>query len=195
MFPNIYFQGSGAVTANSSLNSTVPLGASFKVLGNTWASLASPLSTSNTSFIIWDSVMDTSVLPIPSNLVITNIQSAGCVPPCAGAGSCNPSTPVCVCPPGFNGTLCQSCSEGHFGPTCRPCPSSCTNCDQGITGSGKCINAAAQCNCLHGECGDNGKCKCLPGWGQSQNGTACAQCDQGFFILSNDFCSLSTWML
>lgn len=179
------------VSENASVNEPVTLGASFQLLGNAWATLTS--SKDNSSIIIRDSASDTSALPLPlPPYVITNIQSSSCSPPCSTGGSCNPASPVCTCLKGFNGTLCQSCAEGHFGSSCQPCPSNCENCDQGISGSGRClpsaVRTAAKCKCLNGVCDSDGGCTCLPGWGASSNGTKCAQCEQGFFMTSTGGC-------
>lgn len=215
------FLGQEVINSSASVKNPVPLGASFVTIGNVWAAVTS-LKT-NKSVIIRDSAADTSNLPLPPpQLVITNIQYSGCLPPCTGAGTCaiNQSSPnpTCLCSQGFTGNLCQSCIAGHFGPKCLPCPSNCTKCDEGIAGSGRCLvpvlPTAAECKCVNGNCDKNGNCVCLPGWANSSNGTQCAQCAQGFFLsstggcqsmikyslfffllLPNDFRSLSNWML
>ena len=155
-----------------------------------------------------------------SGLSLLNMQSASCSPPCAGSGVCS-AQGACTCPTGFNGTSCETCSSGFFGPTCQACPTGCTKCDDGITGSGRCLvptvtNPPSSCNCMNGECGVNGQCTCLPGWTSASNGTACVKCATGFFQDSTGNCqgtfftlfvthlflvdggfsfSLSTWLL
>ena len=164
-------------STSASLNNSISLGSSFQLLGGAWAAITS--SSDNISIIVWDSVPDIAALSLPpGTLAITDIQSSGCSPPCARPGTCNPSSPVCICPKGFSGAQCQSCAEGHFGPTCLPCPSNCTSCDQGISGSGRCsaptVSTVAKCNCVNGVC--------------ESNGTACARCEQGFFLTSTGGC-------
>ncbi|KAF4022591.1 hypothetical protein G4228_014958, partial [Cervus hanglu yarkandensis] len=63
--------------------------------------------------------------------------------PCNNRGTClDPYSPSrqCKCNSGFNGTACELCWPGRFGPDCQPC--GCSDhgqCDDGITGSGECI--------------------------------------------------------
>ena len=216
MFSQANFLGLRTTKTDASMNDPIDLGGSYQVVGDARAVITSFLD--NATVIIWDSAPDTATLPLPPPPIgITNIQSSGCSPPCTGAGTCSLFLPICVCSEGYNGTLCQFCAEGHFGPTCQPCPSNCTSCDQGMSGSGRCLvpkaHTAAECECLNGVCDANGQCNCLPGWGKAVNGTKCAQCEPGFFLSksggcqsmiqyfsflffspSNDFRSLSTWM-
>ncbi|KAF8898212.1 insulin-like growth factor binding protein [Gymnopilus junonius] len=176
------------------LNSSTPLPARSLVLSeNVWAAVT---SSSNDRFIIWDAVPDISQLPtgFSTSLSLLNVQSSACSPPCSGNGVCSASG-TCTCPTGFTGSSCEACAEGFFGPTCQPCPTGCGSCDQGISGSGRCltpnvINAPSTCDCLNGECGANGQCTCNPGWTTSSNGTACAQCAPGFFLTSTGDCQV-----
>ncbi|XP_060050274.1 stabilin-2 isoform X2 [Erinaceus europaeus] len=63
--------------------------------------------------------------------------------PCNNQGVCldhYSSTGQCRCNVGFNGTACELCLPGRFGPNCQPC--GCSEhgvCDEGITGSGQCL--------------------------------------------------------
>ncbi|XP_065777208.1 stabilin-2 [Muntiacus reevesi] len=63
--------------------------------------------------------------------------------PCNNRGTClDPYSPSrqCKCNSGFNGTACELCWPGRFGPDCQPC--GCSDhgqCDDGVTGSGECI--------------------------------------------------------
>ncbi|XP_053441606.1 stabilin-2 isoform X1 [Nycticebus coucang] len=63
--------------------------------------------------------------------------------PCNNQGVCldqYSATGECKCNTGFNGTACELCWPGRFGPDCQPC--SCSEhgqCDDGITGSGQCL--------------------------------------------------------
>ena len=144
--------------------------------------------------IFWDSVPDVSQLPSGASALsqLLDIQSSACSPPCAGAGVCTASG-TCVCPTGFNGTSCETCAPGFFGPTCQACPADCASCDDGMTGTGRCLepviqNLPSTCNCLNGSCGSNGQCTCIPGWTTADNGTACAKCADGFFLNSDGSC-------
>ena len=192
MYPQANFIGTGVLKSTASVNNSIPLGASFQPLGGAWGALTS--SSQDTRVIIWDPASDVSALPLTNvkQLEISDIQSSSCSPACTSSGTCNPSSPVCTCPnDGFNGTLCETCAEGHFGPSCLPCPSNCKNCDQGISGSGRCLVPEAKpskCKCVNGTCDDNGKCICLPGYGPSSDGAVCAKCLQGFFLSKNGGC-------
>ncbi|KAL6308652.1 hypothetical protein BKA93DRAFT_523402 [Sparassis latifolia] len=168
---------------------------SFALSSNVWAAVAA--STSNDRVIFWETVPDVSQLPantFNSPLALLNMQSSACSPPCAGAGVCS-TNGTCACPTGFTGSSCQSCATGFFGPTCAPCPAGCADCDQGMSGTGKCLvpsvsNPPSSCNCVNGECGSNGQCSCLSGWTTASNGTACAQCAPGYFLDSSGNCEV-----
>ena len=192
MYSLALFSGQAAFSSLPSIpiNSTIPLPASSLALSNNvWAALTSGSSR----FIFWDSVPDVSQLPaaISLPLALVDIQSSACSPMCSSSTVCSASA-TCVCPPGFTGSACESCADGFFGPTCKPCPSQCQSCDQGISGSGRCLvpivaNAPTTCNCINGRCA-KGKCTCNPGWTKAANGTACAQCAPGFFLTPNGDC-------
>ena len=143
--------------------------------------------------ILWDSVPDMSQLPGISSLSLSAVQSNACSPQCSGAGVCSPSG-QCTCPPGFNGTSCEVCAKGFFGSSCQACPSGCTTCDDGISGSGRCLSStvanSTACNCLNGVCGANGQCTCNAGWTTASNGTQCSTCAPGFFLDGNGDCSV-----
>uniref|UniRef100_A0A8C9BB91 Stabilin-2 n=1 Tax=Phocoena sinus TaxID=42100 RepID=A0A8C9BB91_PHOSS len=63
--------------------------------------------------------------------------------PCNNRGVClDQYSPAgqCKCNTGFNGTACELCWPGRFGPDCQPC--GCSDhgqCNDGITGSGQCV--------------------------------------------------------
>ncbi|XP_036923699.1 stabilin-2 isoform X1 [Sturnira hondurensis] len=67
----------------------------------------------------------------------------GAETPCNNRGICldrYSATGECKCNTGFNGTACELCWPGRFGPDCQPC--GCSDhgqCDEGITGSGQCL--------------------------------------------------------
>ncbi|KAJ7590656.1 insulin-like growth factor binding protein [Mycena floridula] len=173
------------------LNSSTDLAASSLALSpNVWAAITSGPDR----FVLWNSVPDISQLAIKGSLSLVDMQSSACSPPCASAGICTASG-TCSCAPGFTGASCEVCSKGFFGPSCQPCPSGCTECDDSITGSGRCLNslvpgAPATCNCLNGECGSNGQCSCNTGWETAANGTACAKCSAGFFLTDGGDCQV-----
>lgn len=84
--------------------------------------------------------------------------------PCGPQGTCDDGprgTGRCTCAPRWNGTRCDQCTEGFFGPTCQPCVETCTpgesRCDDGVTGTGACV--------------------CFPGF----TGDRCLACQAGFF--------------
>ncbi|KAF9460295.1 insulin-like growth factor binding protein [Collybia nuda] len=174
-------------------NSSTPLTAqSLAVSSNVW--IAANTGSSNKRVIIWDSVPDVNQLPLGSSgsLSLIDIQSSACSPPCTGSGVCSASG-TCQCAPGFTGSSCESCATGFFGPKCKPCPDNCTTCDEGITGTGRCVkpvvaNAPEKCNCVNGVCGANGGCACNTGFTAGDDGKACAKCSAGFFLTSTGDC-------
>jgi hypothetical protein len=192
------YSGTAAFTAvptNSTGNSTAPtaLGAGSVALApNVWAAMS--VGSSNARVVLWDSLPDVAQLPasVSGALALLGVQGASCSPVCAGAGVCTPAG-TCACPPGFNGTACESCSPGFFGPHCAPCPANCTTCADGVGGSGICLkpevaHLPSACNCLNGQCEPDGSCACNAGWTKAANGTACAQCAPGFFQTSTGDC-------
>ncbi|TDL20714.1 growth factor receptor domain-containing protein [Rickenella mellea] len=177
-------------------NASTPVtGSSLVISSNTWAVMTS--GSSKSRLIVWDNIPDMSQLPSSltlSSLSMSDLQSSACSPPCASSGVCSASG-TCQCAPGFNGTSCESCAPGFFGPTCSPCPAGCASCDEGISGSGRCLsssvtNPPSSCNCLNGQCGANGQCTCNAGWQTSTNGTQCASCAPGFFLTTDGNCKV-----
>ncbi|KAJ7611693.1 insulin-like growth factor binding protein [Roridomyces roridus] len=175
-------------------NSSTPLKAESMALSSSvWAAMS---FGSNGRVVFWDSVPDTAQLPLGStgSMSLLDMQSSTCSPPCASSGTCSASG-LCICAPGFNGTSCETCSPGFFGPKCQACPAGCTDCDDGISGSGRCLtplvaNPLTTCNCLNGECAPDGTCTCNPGYVTASNGTACAKCASGFFSTSTGDCKV-----
>jgi hypothetical protein len=173
-------------------NSSVGFSASsLAISDNTWVAIT--VGTSQTRLILWDSIPDVTQIPGLSNLQLADTQSAACSTPCSGASVCS-SSGTCSCPTGFTGTACESCAPGFFGPNCQQCPANCSSCDEGISGSGRCLvpivsNPPSSCNCLNGVCNQDGSCACNAGWTAASNGTACATCAQGFFRDSNGDCT------
>ncbi|KAI0042843.1 hypothetical protein FA95DRAFT_514665 [Auriscalpium vulgare] len=194
VYPQSLYSGSAqfiALPTTPVSNTSTPLAASAISLStDVWIAV----NSGNNRLILWDSVPDVAQLPGTPSLSLTDIQSNACSPQCAGAGVCS-SSGQCVCPAGFTGASCETCAPGFFGPSCQACPAGCTTCDDGATGSGRCLsttvtNPPSSCNCLNGECGTNGQCTCNSGWTTADNGTACAKCAQGFFLDGNGDCSV-----
>nr|KAF6453946.1 stabilin 2 [Molossus molossus] len=101
--------------------------------------------------------------------------------PCNHRGVCldhYSATGECKCNTGFNGTACELCGPGRFGPDCQPCVcSDHGQCDEGITGSGQCLCEAGwtgrfcdtqavlppvctpPCS-AHATCRENNTCEC-----------------------------------
>lgn len=180
-------------------NSSIPLTASsLAVSSNVWIALT---SGSNDRVILWDAVPDVTQLPAGTlkTLSLLDMQSSACSPACSGAGVCSASG-VCTCPAGFTGSSCETCAPGFFGPTCQACPAGCSSCDEGISGSGRCLkpvvtNAPATCNCVNGQCNANGQCTCNAGWTAGDDGTACSKCSPGLFLTSTGDCQSTSHYL
>ncbi|KAJ8096338.1 hypothetical protein PM082_011496 [Marasmius tenuissimus] len=183
--------GFSSLPSTPVVNSSTPIQASsMSISSNTWASLT--IGSDSQRVIVWDSIPDVSQLPVTGSLSLTDMQSAACSPPCSGSAVCSPSG-SCSCPTGFTGSSCESCTKGFFGPQCQPCPAGCTSCDEGISGSGRCLsptvaNPPSSCNCLNGQCSSDGSCTCNMGFTTADNGTFCAKCSPGFFLTSTGDC-------
>ncbi|XP_005374632.1 PREDICTED: stabilin-2 isoform X2 [Chinchilla lanigera] len=101
--------------------------------------------------------------------------------PCNNRGTClewYSAKGQCRCDTGFNGTACELCGPGRFGPDCQPCGcSEHGQCDEGILGSGQCLcdsgwtgrlcntRAAVSPVCTppcsaHATCVENNTCEC-----------------------------------
>ncbi|KAJ7651463.1 insulin-like growth factor binding protein [Mycena polygramma] len=198
IYPQTLYSGQAAFSslpsAPVSNNASTPLKAESMVMSSSvWVAVS---IGSNGRVVLWDSVPDTAQLPLRStgSMSLLDMQSSTCSPPCASSGTCSASG-TCACAPGFNGTSCETCAAGFFGPTCQACPADCASCDEGISGSGRCLtppvtNPLTACNCLNGECASDGSCTCNPGWVTAANGTACAKCDSGFFATSTGDCKV-----
>ena len=195
IFSDILYSGQSSFTGlptTPARNTSTPLVAQSLTLSSTvWVALN---SGNKDRVIIWEAVPDVNQLPSNSlgSLSLIDIQSSACNPNCASSGVCT-NAGTCQCASGFTGTSCESCASGFFGPKCQSCPANCKTCDDGITGSGRCLqpiiaNNPANCNCLNGECSSNGQCACNAGFTTASNGTACAACSPGFFLSSAGDC-------
>ena len=139
-YPQSLYRGQSTFTQLSAgpnrTTTTVPPG-SFLVAPNTWAALTS----SNTRIIVRDLIPDLTQLPLSSvggTLSLTDIQSMACSSRYASTGTYLASG-QCSCVPGFTGSSRESRASGSPGPSCHPCPSGCATCNEGLTGSGKCL--------------------------------------------------------
>ncbi|EAU81977.1 FRAS1 protein [Coprinopsis cinerea okayama7 len=184
--------GFSALPSAPIVNATTPFTANSLALAeNVWVAISS--STNSERIVLWESVPDVSQLNLPSTLNLHDIQSSTCAPACSSSGLCNASG-QCVCPPNFSGTSCESCAAGFFGPRCEPCPEGCEDCDEGISGSGRCLSQPISpsdprsCDCVNGECNPDGTCTCNDGWQDGVEGK-CSQCTSGFFLSNSGDCS------
>ncbi|KAJ6532610.1 hypothetical protein B0H19DRAFT_1188013 [Mycena capillaripes] len=197
IYAQTLYSGQAAFSALPSapvVNGSTPLTAeSMAISSSVWVALS---FGTNGRVVLWDSVPDTAQLPLSSKgpMSLLDMQSSTCFPPCASSGTCSASG-TCACAPGFYGTSCETCAAEFFGPTCQACPAGCASCDEGISGTGRCLtppiaNPLTACNCLNGECAPDGSCVCNPGWTTAANGTACAKCASGFFATSTGDCKV-----
>ncbi|KAF9492450.1 hypothetical protein BDN71DRAFT_1483789 [Pleurotus eryngii] len=175
VFPQPLYAGQSAFaplpsSPNSSLSTPLSTTQSIALSSNTWIAL-------DNRVVLWDPVPDMRELPF-GNTSSLSLHGEVCS-----------SSVTCARLPGFTGASCETCAPGHFGATCQSCEAGRTSCDEGIAGSGRCLdspvkNAPATCNCL------NGECACNAGFVKADNGTACAKCDNGFFQTSSGDCKL-----
>jgi hypothetical protein len=154
------------------MNSTPFAANSFALSDNVY--MAATLGPNNTTVIFWNALPDINALSnsLSRSITLIDLQSSTCSPPCTSAGVCSASN-ICLCAKGFAGSSCQVCADGLTGPNCLP-PANLTS------GSG--------CNCGNGECNSQGQCTCNVGWTTAKNGTACAQCAEGFHLTSSGDC-------
>ncbi|KAG7472881.1 hypothetical protein MATL_G00113920 [Megalops atlanticus] len=130
---------------------------------------------------------------------------------CSGHGQCQDGifgSGECVCHEGFNGTACEDCAPGRYGPQCKSeCNCNHGRCVDGVNGDGRCLCfkgwkgptcsveiVADECggicdqnaNCVTGVAGKPATCSCVAGY--QGNGTVCKEielCGHG-----NGGCSL-----
>lgn len=193
-YPQARYSGNASFKALPSTagNISTPLNAgSLAISNNVWAAVS---TGNNNRVILWSSVPDVAQLPTSASgsLSLLALESSTCSPPCAGNAVCTTSG-TCSCPTGFSGSSCEQCASGYYGPSCSSCPSGCTTCDDGISGTGRCLSSTvsdppSSCNCINGQCGSGGQCTCLPGWSSASNGTQCATCAPGYFLGSTGNC-------
>ncbi|SCV69482.1 BQ2448_2502 [Microbotryum intermedium] len=172
------------------------------------------LQAGSERLVVWDGVADVSQWRsvVKNQVTFQQLQSSACPTPCASGGTCT-GDGRCACATGWTGTLCgQStyalsfsddvnlgvhtdllervlhfpdiCEPGRYGSSCLSCPATCTNCDQGVTGTGRCLEVGSSsivqpssecrasfiasvpstdigkdcfpaCNCINGVCASN----------------------------------------
>ncbi|KAF6764653.1 FRAS1 protein [Ephemerocybe angulata] len=175
-------------------NVTLPMAVkSLALPENVWVAVSS--NTNGGRVVLWESVPDVSQVSLTPSLALLDIQSTSCSPACSGAGVCS-AAGQCICPAGFGGSSCESCAPGFFGPKCQPCPSGCDKCDEGTSGSGRCLSTQVgdtdprKCNCVNGVCGAGGSCTCSTGWVDKSDGTKCSGCAVGFFLTTTGDCGV-----
>ncbi|CAE6462315.1 unnamed protein product [Rhizoctonia solani] len=181
---------------NLSSNLSAPrLPASVAIPPNTAVTLRS--ASSQSSLVLFASVPDTAQLPLLApDLAFSAVQSTSCSPACTSGGACTING-TCACAEGFSGPQCEQCAPGFFGSSCQKCKDTC--CDDGMTGSGKCLGSKSKtsselCGCDKGTCGGDGSCTCNAGWvnpTSGQNATAkCSVCAPGFFQDASGECQV-----
>ncbi|TEB31330.1 hypothetical protein FA13DRAFT_1688046 [Coprinellus micaceus] len=175
-------------------NVTLPIAArSLALSENVWVAVSSSSGDGRT--ILWESVPDVTQISLAPSLNLLDVQSTTCSPACAGAGVCS-AAGQCVCPSNFAGSSCESCAAGFFGPQCQTCPEGCDKCDEGISGSGRCLSSKVddtdprKCNCVNGVCNPDGSCSCNDAWVDKSDGTKCSGCAPGFFLTSTGDCGV-----
>nr|XP_014344303.1 PREDICTED: stabilin-1 [Latimeria chalumnae] len=117
--------------------------------------------------------------------------------PCSNHGTCNDGkagTGKCNCMMGFNGTACELCVPGRYGPDCKAC--NCTEhgqCDDGVEGEGACfcdegwtgescetklvVKPVCSPKCdSHAVCRVNNTCECEPFY--EGDGSSCTVVDR-----------------
>ncbi|GAA5925854.1 hypothetical protein JCM1841_006338 [Sporobolomyces salmonicolor] len=183
-------------TFTTLINSTV---SSILLSSSVWAILSVGSSSSSSRIVAWDSIPDIGAINggASSGAQVVEIQGAGCATPCASGGTCL-GNGTCACAVGWTGDTCNACAPGFYGRSCAACPVGCTSCDDGITGSGLCLDAtatnitlASDCNCINGVCASNlttAICLCSAGWSKAANGTQCAACANGYYMTSSGDC-------
>ncbi|TYJ59030.1 hypothetical protein B9479_000019 [Cryptococcus floricola] len=140
--------------------------------------------------VLWGAIPERSLLPNSARgLGISGAGNSQCDPGCSSHGTCTltNTTLSCFCDEGWTGSTCNECSSGYYGTLCQACPSNCTVCDDGYTGTGQCIGTASSsletCDCVHGTCTSDQECICSAGWVTNSTVSAsnCNTCAEGFF--------------
>ncbi|GAA6025321.1 hypothetical protein JCM11491_000389 [Sporobolomyces phaffii] len=197
-YSSSYYEGTPTHFDPTSNSSSVKVGS--LVLDRTSYAV---LKFDSNTVVVWDSVPDVLNLGIPSTET-TLVESHSTDPACpARCATCSQNataatTPTCQCEPGWTGPACDACLANYFGPSCLACPAGCTECDDGLTGTGLCLEKAplvatspSLCNCVSGVCQGNSTsatCDCNAGWTRASNGTQCSTCAPGYYLASTGDC-------
>ncbi|KDE04791.1 hypothetical protein MVLG_04755 [Microbotryum lychnidis-dioicae p1A1 Lamole] len=203
-YSSILFQGTPTYLALPATNTSASNSTSTS-LGSSISSLLlsnevyAILHAGSERFVVWDGVADVSQWRsvVKNQVTFQQLQSSACATPCASGGTCT-GDGRCACATGWAGTLCDICEPGHYGSSCLPCPANCANCDQGVTGSGRCLDVGSSsivqpstCNCINGICASNSSsatCACSAGWSTAANGTQCGACATGYYQTNGGDC-------
>ncbi|GAA6047624.1 hypothetical protein JCM3770_001594 [Rhodotorula araucariae] len=177
---------------------------SLLLTSNTWA-VVQLANDKSSRLVVWDSIADVGDIKGGScsgGVNVVGVQARGCSTPCSSGGVCT-GNGTCACFDGFSGSTCDECSRGFFGRSCEPCPAGCGKCNDGITGTGLCLDAPitnvtlpSTCNCANGICASNAPgatCECSAGWTRAANGTQCAACATGYYMSSGGDCLARTF--
>ncbi|SCZ97223.1 BZ3500_MvSof-1268-A1-R1_Chr4-2g07070 [Microbotryum saponariae] len=204
VYSSALFQGTPSYLALPSTNTSASNSTSTS-LGSSISSLLlsnkvyAILHAGSERLVVWDGVADVSQWRsvVKNQVTFQQLQSSACATPCASGGTCT-GDGRCACATGWAGTLCDICEPGHYGSACLPCPANCANCDQGVTGTGRCLDVGSSsivqpsiCNCINGICASNSSsatCACSAGWSTAANGTQCGACATGYYQTSAGDC-------
>ncbi|GAA5877543.1 hypothetical protein JCM16303_003371 [Sporobolomyces ruberrimus] len=196
-----YFPPTNSSSSYSSTTSAAQL-SSLLLSSSSTNPLYAVLSIGSTQprVIVYESIPDIGSLGISgqSQANLIELVNGGCAGGCSSTGGFCASNGTCVCEQGWTGTTCSDCLPQHFGTQCQPCPEGCTDCDDGLTGTGLCLDPVASnltlpsaCNCMSGVCQGNStssNCACNAGWTRASNGTQCAACSPGYYMSSSGDC-------
>ncbi|TNY23657.1 hypothetical protein DMC30DRAFT_442299 [Rhodotorula diobovata] len=204
VFASALYQGAAAhlslPSAASNSTASYPSSAeSLLLTSNTWA-VVQLANDKSSRLVVWDSIADVGELDGgrgSGGVNVIDVQARGCSTPCSSGGVCT-GNGTCACLDGFTGSTCGDCTVGFYGKTCEACPAGCSNCDDGITGTGLCLDVPilnvtlpSVCDCANGICASNSTsatCECSAGWTRASNGTQCAACATGYYMSPGGDC-------
>ncbi|TKA56249.1 hypothetical protein B0A53_01539 [Rhodotorula sp. CCFEE 5036] len=165
-------------TASNSTASQFPQKVESLLLTSDTVAIARFANDKSIRMVLWDSLYDAGQLPSGAGsggLDILQVQSRACTPPCSSGG-------VCIA----DGTCAYACSKGFYGRSCSPCPTGCTTCHEGTSGTGMCLDDQASTVISPGS--STASCRCSAGWTTAANGTQCAACASGYYQTSSGEC-------
>ncbi|GAA5833893.1 hypothetical protein JCM11251_006002 [Rhodosporidiobolus azoricus] len=198
--PANYSSANSSSSSNTSASSSKSSFAQSLLLTPSLYTIATLSSSPSTRLVLWESLPDVGEIKGGAGsggVNIVDVQGTGCTTPCASGGVCT-DRGKCACKVGWEGETCGECSSGYFGRSCSACPTGCKDCDDGLLGTGLCLDAVATnvtlpstCNCINGECASDSAgetCTCNAGWNKAANGTQCAACAEGYYMSSGGDC-------